>query len=121
MGVQYIDYPSTVSSINEFRRNLIDPAVGVWFQAGTEIWYQLADVLTVRRNSSLGDAFEGRREPIREDGEIEPPTCLKRPITFRTPPTTKGSAPEHLAKIEYSDGPTSAPGVAPDSRPSLQV
>ena len=110
IGMKYIDYPTTTEALNEFRNNLLDPSVVIWFQAGSEDWFKLISVTTIHRNSSLGTVFDGKRSPGRDDGGDESfHVCLKTPCTLRSSKTTNHRNPVHLSKIAYStDG-----GVAP--------
>ena len=110
LGMQYIDYPTDLAGLNEFRRTLFDPAITTWFQAGTEEWFKIIQIIKVRRNSSLGTVFDGKRSPGRDDGGVESShVCLENPRTPKGSKTTQSRVPIHLTKIAYAEGSTLVP------------
>ena len=77
--MRYPEYHSDTDGLNEFPKTLFDPTTVIWFQTGTEEGFRISDVTNVRRNSSLGAAFDGRRVPGREDGDEESlRVCLEK-------------------------------------------
>ena len=105
MGVRYPDYPTNTDGLNEFRKTSFGPTTVIWFQAGSGEWFRIDEVTTVRRNSSLGTDFDGKRVPGREDETEESPHVrLKNPCTSKSSRTTSHRTPVHLAKFAYSDG-----------------
>ena len=82
LGLVYPDYPNTLESIAEFRTKSIGPEIVVWFQAGSEEWFKLTHVITVRRDSSFGTAFEAYREPQGKGEDPEFPHLYGESVQF---------------------------------------
>lgn len=107
MGVRYSDYPNNIECLSDFRMALFGHAITIWFQSGTEEWFELIEIENVQRNSSFRATFGSKRSSGRDDGAVESfHVCSGGPFSFKRSKTTLYRAPIRLTRIAYSDGTT---------------